>query len=145
MRARTRLVVLSSFQRWFLLNFIGYTLLFLGIFAAGILLYFKFVANELIEVGGLLSSTFLSLVEKHLAWGLWMILSLVAILLGLAGYQALFFSRRIAGPIFALSRHLDRCLDTKAIEHLKLRDNDLFVEVAEKFNRLADQVNSRKQ
>lgn len=127
------------------MNFIGYTFLFLGIFAAGILLYFKFVANELIEVGGLLSSTFLSLVEKHLHWGIWMILFLVAVLVSVAACQALFFSRRIAGPIFALSRHLDRCLESKELKHLKLRDDDLFTEVADKFNRLADQINSRRK
>lgn len=125
------------------MNFIGYTLLFLTIFAVGIVAYFRFIANELIEVGGLLSSTFLSLVEKHLYWGVWMILLLVVILVGLAAYQALFFSRRIAGPIFALSRHLDRCLESKELKPLKLRDDDLFVEVADKFNKMVEQVNTK--
>lgn len=135
---------MSHFQKWFLLNFVGYTLLFLSIFAVGIVAYFRFIANELIDVGGLLSGTFLTLVEKHMTWGLWLIVLLVAILVGLAGYQALFFSRRIAGPIFALSRHLDQCLENNELKPLKLRDDDLFREVADKFNKMVDQMNQKK-
>ncbi len=138
MKKRTRLLVLNEFQRWFLINFIGYTLVFLALFALGLFMYFKFVAQELMEMGGLLSSTFLNLIQKHMMWGFWFLLLLVFVLVGLAAYQALFFSRRIAGPIFALSRHLEKCLDDKQLKPLKLRDDDLFREVAEKFNRVVE-------
>ena len=144
MQARKRLLVLSNFQRWFLLNFVGYTLLFLLIFAAGLTLYLQLIAKELVAIGGLLSSSFLQLVEKHVLWGFWMLILLVVILVGLAATQALFFSRRIAGPIFALSRHLDKCLEANELKPLKLRDDDLFREVADKFNSVVERMNSKK-
>jgi len=145
MKARTRLVVLSQFQKWFLISFVGYTMLFLGVFLAGLIMYFRLVGNELIQMGGLLSSTFLEQIEKHLLWGGIFMAVLLVVLLGLAAYYALLFSRRIAGPIFALSRHLDRCIEEKELSPLKLRDDDLFREVADKFNTIvAERVGGKK-
>lgn len=134
-------MVLNNFQKWFLINFIGYTLLFLSLFAGGVVLYFRLVADELIGMGGLLSATLLEKIQKHMILGMGIMAVLVVSLVGLAAYQALFFSRRIAGPIFALSRHLDQCLKNQELKPVKLREGDLFIEVAEKFNRIVDQVN----
>lgn len=143
MKARTRIIVLNQFQRWFLLNFIGYTALFLSVFGIGLFIWLKLVANELFHVAGLLSSTFVATIQKHMTYGLWVSILLVLTLLALAGCQALFFSRKIAGPIFALSRHLDICAQKGELTPLQLRDEDLFVEVAEKFNKLAETVNKK--
>jgi methyl-accepting chemotaxis protein len=144
MKARTRLLVLSKFQRWFLINFVIYTALFLGVLTAGLFIWFKLVVFEIMQVAGLLSETFITTLQQSLQTGLIVISILALSLLTLAGFQSFLFSRRIAGPIFALARHLEKCEESGRIEKIKLRKNDLFVDLAEKFNRFADRVGGAK-
>lgn len=144
MKARTRLLVLSKFQRWFLVNFVIYTGLFLGLLAIGLAMWFKIVVSEMMQVAGLLSQTFISNLNRSTETGLIIIAVLVLSLLSLAAFQSFLFSRRIAGPIFALARHLEKCEERGKIERIKLRKNDLFVDLADKFNRLADAVEEAK-
>lgn len=144
-QARTKLVVLTKFQKWFVINFLLYTAAFLAIFAVGLLAWFKLLAQGLLNnFGGLLSPTFVELTEKHMTYGVFAVGVLVATLLGLAAWQSLIFSRRIAGPLFAFARHLENCERDGKLTHLQLRQGDLFSEMAEKFNGLADRINGEK-
>ncbi|MBN8555973.1 MAG: hypothetical protein J0L93_11050 [Deltaproteobacteria bacterium] len=145
MKSRSRLLVLSSFQRWFLFNFVFYTAVFLSVLGAGLFLWYRLVVREISNVAGLLSETFMELLQKQTILGLYMIVGLVLILLGLAAFQSFLFSRRIAGPVFALARHLEKCEQAGELKHLKLRKDDLFVDLAEKFNRLADSLDHKKK
>lgn len=140
MKARTRLLVLTKFQRWFLINFVIYTGLFLGLLAVGLFAWFKIVANEFMQVAGLLSGTFVTNLQRSTENGILVIAVLVLSLLSLAAFQSFLFSRRIAGPLFALARHLEKCEEKGRVERIKLRKDDLFVDLAEKFNRVVDKV-----
>lgn len=140
MRARKKVLVLSQFQRWFLINFVLYTAGFLLILSGGLFLWFNVIVKEILNLGGLLSPTFLEMVNKHVYFGIGVIVLLVACLIGLAAFQSIYFSHRIAGPIFALLRHLEKCEADGKLSHFKLRDKDLFIDVANQFNRMSDKV-----
>ncbi|MDB5038886.1 MAG: hypothetical protein JWQ35_2414 [Bacteriovoracaceae bacterium] len=144
MKARTRLLVLNKFQKWFLFNFVFYTGLFLVVLGVGLFVWFKVIVSEVMQIAGLLSETFVSTIQKNILLGGYVLIILVSCLLALAAIQSLWFSRRIAGPIFALARHLENCEKSGRVEHLTLRKGDLFCDIAEKFNRLADKVNQSK-
>jgi nitrogen fixation/metabolism regulation signal transduction histidine kinase len=144
-KSRTRLLILSSFQRWFLINFVLYTGLFLAILGIGLFSWFKIVVYEVINVAGLLSETFMSTVNRQAQVGLWMIIGLIVLLLALAAFQSFLFSRRIAGPLYALARHFDQCTEKKELKPLTLRKGDLFFDIVEKFNRLTEEMNSKKK
>jgi hypothetical protein len=143
MKSRSRLLVLTNFQRWFLFNFVFYTAVFLAILGAGLFLWYRLVVQEVSNVAGLLSETFMSLLQRQTTLGLWMILGLVFVLLALAAFQSILFSRRIAGPVFALARHLEKCEQAGELQHLHLRKDDLFVDLEEKFNRLTDRLGNK--
>lgn len=143
-KSRTRLLILSSFQRWFLINFVLYTGLFLAILGVGLFYWFKIVVHEVVNVAGLLSETFMQMVNHQAQVGLWMIVGLIILLLGLAAFQSFLFSRRIAGPLYALARHLDQCAEKKELKPITLRKGDLFEDLAAKFNHLVDEMNSKK-
>lgn len=135
------MLVLDKFQRWFLLNFVVYTALFLVILDVGLFFWFKIVVDEVMSVGGLLSSTFISVLKNNQQQGVLIIIFLSLSLLAIAAFQSFLFSRRIAGPIYALAKHLDKCEENGKIEKINLRKNDLFVDLAEKFNSLAESIN----
>jgi len=141
MIARTRVLVLTKFQRWFLINFVAYTALFLILFAAGLFFWSRMLVNEVLNLAGLLSHTFLTVIQKHLWMGLGVTVLFLVVLLGVAALQALYFSRAIAGPIFALARHLEKCESEGKLQPLKLRKDDLFEDVVEKFNRMSSKIN----
>lgn len=144
-QSRTRLLILSSFQRWFLINFVLYTGLFLTILGVGLFFWFKIVVREVVNVAGLLSETFMAIVNRQTQLGIWMIIGLIVLLLALAAFQSFLFSRRIAGPLYALARHLDQCADKKELKPLTLRKGDLFFDLADKFNHLVSEMDAKKK
>ncbi len=145
MRARKQLVVLALFQRWFIFNFVLYTALFLSIFGVGLYLWFKVLMQELMNLAGLLSQTFVDLIHKHMQLGVLITFCFVVILLLVAALQAIFFSRRIAGPLFSLSKHLNKCQQKGKLERWETRKDDLFKDLVAQFNDLVDQLGHSKK
>jgi methyl-accepting chemotaxis protein len=143
-KARTQMVVLESFQRWFLWNFVMYTGLFLSVFGLGLYLWFKVLLGEVLNLAGLLSQTFMDLIEKHLQLGMFITIGFIVILMVVAALQALFFSRKIAGPLFSLSKHLSKCQAEGKLKHWETRKGDLFRELVDQFNDLVDQTQGKK-
>lgn len=68
---------------------------------------------------------------------------LTFVIVGLALFQALIFSRKIAGPLFAFLRHLKKCEKMGRLEKFSLRKGDLFIELEESFNRVVDMTNAK--
>ena len=134
---RKTLVVLKEFQSWFVLQFLSFVGLFLGIFGVSLLLWFRMVVKEVLAVSGLLSPTLVLHIEHSMFRGAILACALLAVMLGVATYHAYRFSRRIAGPLFAVSRHLSKCEKDKKLTPLKLREGDLFREIEVQFNQLA--------
>lgn len=145
MKSRNRLLVLSSFQKWFLWTFVFYTGLFLTILGLGLFLWFKIVVREVINVAGLLSETFYSIVQKQTQLGMWMIGALILVLLAVAAFQSIIFSRRIAGPLYAFAKHFDKCSEAGELSPISLRKGDLFGDLADKFNAAVESVNQKKR
>ncbi len=144
MQRRQKILVLSKFQRWFLYVFVAYTAVFLTIFGLGLFIWFRLVLQELLNVAGLLSPTFIATVQKHTVFAAVVLVVFLLVLLSVAAMQALLFSRRIAGPIFALARHLEKCAEKGRLEPIRLRQGDLFVDLAEKLNVLAEKTPSTR-
>lgn len=144
MQKRRRLVVLRAFQHWFIKVFVLYMALFLGVFALGLYLWFKLLMSEVLNLSGILSDTFGALVERHLWMGFYLTLLFVMILVLIAGLQAMLFSRRIAGPLFSLSRHLEKIEKTGKFEPWKLRKGDLFMDLPEQLNSVLEKLGKGK-
>lgn len=143
MKKRSRLIILSKFQRWFLFTFVGYTAAFLIVFGVGLFMWFQIIVSRLLDLAGLLSPTFVQQIEKHTWVALTVSLVLIFALLAVACLQAILFSRKIAGPIYGMARHLDECEAQKKLMPMKLRDGDLFADIAERFNRVIEIDQSR--
>jgi methyl-accepting chemotaxis protein len=142
---RGRLLVLSQFQRWFLKVFVSYAAIFLGIFGVGLFLWFRVLLNELMNLAGLLSETFITVIRKHMLIGLGVTVIFIIVLCVMAALQALFFSRRIAGPIFSLVKHLEKCEKKGRLEPWQIRRGDLFVDLVDRFNSVVEKVNEEKK
>ena len=54
----------------------------------------------------------------------------------ITGYFSLYFSNKIAGPIYNIERILDAHESNQKNVQIKLRKNDYFLSLAEKINRL---------
>lgn len=140
MRPRRRNFVLQRFQLWFVLQISLFALAFIGIFAIGFALWFHLVFREVLDVAGLLSGTYLEILQSKAQFGLLVLLSTVVSLLIATFYFGLIFSHRIAGPVYALLNHLDRCRDRGELLPMKLREGDQLGEIATKFNAMAERI-----
>ncbi|MDB5037713.1 MAG: hypothetical protein JWQ35_1241 [Bacteriovoracaceae bacterium] len=142
MKIRTRLVVLQKFQTWFFLNFIFYTLVSLSCVAVGAFCWVKIVAVEIFKLAGLISEPTISLLKLNANMGIIILAVLSLSLFALSFLQAFYFSRKIAGPLFAFTRHFEKCERNGRFEKFHLRKGDLFVDMVTTFNRTVDKLNS---
>ena len=145
MRLRKRLLVLKKFQVWFLARFFVYTTAVLLLSTVGVYFWFKVVADSVFKLAALLKDSFVGLVALNAKMGVVVFAVLFVGLLGLALLEAFIFSRKIAGPLFAFLRHLEKCQSRGRWERFTLRKGDLLVELQETFNRTVDTVNARQE
>jgi len=101
------------------------------------------IEREVLNLSGLLSKGFVESIHSQFLWGLVYLGGLIIILVSISALQAIFFSRRIAGPIYAFARHLDQCRESQTLKPLKLRNGDLFSDLAVNFNRVVEKANSK--
>ena len=131
------LVINSKFQ----LRFTKWLfILFLALYVV-LLLVGKWVIVDFLEL--LLSSPNVSPDTTMIAKGLMndlplITLALLALFSCFFAVASLLISHKIAGPLHNLSLHLDRMAESKKLEHLKLRENDLFKDIEAKFNNFLD-------
>ena len=124
----------KKFQKWFILSFVLYTAGFLGILSFGIFSWHRVATHQMSEMAGLLSPTFHAQLEASSRNGLIILIAMNLTTIAFAAYQALQFSKKIAGPVYALYRHLDQIAETGEWKPFQLRDGDLFEELPEKLN-----------
>ncbi|MGE0615615.1 MAG: hypothetical protein AB7P04_08230 [Bacteriovoracia bacterium] len=144
-RKRTRLFMFHKFQHWFIVSFTLYSAVFLMILGGALALWFNLIVRELLRVSGVLSATFTAQIENSMTKGAWFIAGVVVILIAIAAGQAILFSRRIAGPLFAITRHLEKCEEEGKLTPLHLRKNDILHEIEERFNGLVAKVNAESR
>lgn len=137
MKLRTKLLVMKPFQRWFIVSFLSYTAIFLSILGASLYLFFRLMVDEMLQVGGLLSQSYAQTLQQNLDRSLYVIAGITVGLLIIAGAHAFFFSYKIAGPLFAITRHIEKCADAGQLVPLALRKDDLFSDLAVQISRLA--------
>jgi hypothetical protein len=138
-KIRSRIIIDSKFQRWFLINFVVYTGILLSIFAAILVLWFRLVTAKLIEAAGNVSASFQLILSKHLSFGQEITIYLFFILLFASAFFSYLLSRKIAGPIFSIQRQLDRIESGEIDPHqfqFRLRKNDQFRGLIDRLNRL---------
>ncbi len=134
MKFRTRYLIQPKFQ----LMFSGLLVLIALIFSVlvGIMIYYLVLANNSIFVKYQLHSTpeFLSLLNKERSWILltWVLsFSSVALILFIGG---IFLSHKMAGPMFAFIREMQKLKEGDLTAHLTLRKRDEFKELKAPFN-----------
>lgn len=137
-------IVLSRFQRWFIASSLAYLVSVLGLLDFGIYLWYRVTAGEFFRVAGLLSPTLLQNMQHSVRSGLWILLAVNAVIVALSVLHSMHFSRKIAGPIYALFRHLDRVKIARGWIPFKLRNEDLFAELPEKLEAAFTSVDSDK-
>ena len=143
-KPRTRLLVLNNFQKWFIFNFVFYTALFLTVFGIGLFLWMKLITNEVMELTSILSQSLVDILNQSLRNGLFFTILLLTCLMIVSTWASLIFSRRIAGPLFAMARHLETCERNGKLTHLKIRKDDLFEDLTRNFNAMVDRMNEQK-
>lgn len=67
----------------------------------------------------------------------------VLITFPLALIMVLYYSHRIAGPLYHIEKHLGLMIEGECSRPLRLRKGDEFKEIAEKINRLQDTLKER--
>lgn len=95
------------------------------------------------KLAGLIRDPAITLVKLNADQGVTIFAVLCLALLALATLQAFIFSRKIAGPVFAITKHLEKCERTGHLEKIKLRKGDLFFDLENSFNRVVDTINSK--
>lgn len=143
MKKRGQNFVLRRFQTWFLTRLFLYALAFSALILVGFTVWYKAIFSELLNVGGLLSATYLEVLQTKAERGFWILFSISLSLLIVTTYFGLLFSARIAGPLYALLRHLEKCSASRELLPMKLRQDDQFTEIADKFNEMAQRVNQK--
>ena len=66
-------------------------------------------------------------------------------LLPLVVWDMLKATNRIAGPVYRLRCEMEKLAAGENVKELRFRDGDAFEELAEEFNRLAQQIKSERQ
>ena len=64
----------------------------------------------------------------------------ITMLVPIITYDILIFTNRFAGPMFRLRREMQRLIDDESDQPIKLRDNDHWMDMADLFNELRDEV-----
>lgn len=75
----------------------------------------------------------------------WLVLLGVLLLLVVVGFYGLRLSHRIAGPVYAFSRHLDLIKKGVYYSDLKLRKKDEFKHLANSFNIMLETLRTRER
>jgi methyl-accepting chemotaxis protein len=143
MKKRGQNLVLRRFQTWFLVRLFLYALAFSALLLVGFTIWYRAIFTEILSVGGLLSSTYVEVLQQKAERGFWILCSISLSLLIVTTYFGFLFSARIAGPLYALLRHLEKCGDKGELIPMKLRKGDQFTEIADKFNEMAGRLKGR--
>jgi len=140
-RRHTKSLLLSHFQKWFIANSLLFFVSILGFLDCGIYLWYKVTASELLRVAGLLSPTMLQNMQRSVQNGTWILIATNLVIVGISTMHSVYFSKKIAGPIYALFNHLNKIKETGRWSPLKLRKGDLFDELPEKLDAAFTSVN----
>ncbi len=133
MKKRGRNLVLRKFQTWFLTRLFLFALAFCSLILIGFTIWFRSIFEEILSLSGLLSNTYLELLIAKAERGFWILCSISVSLLFITTYFGFLFSAKIAGPVYALLRHFEKCRDQSQLLPMKLRQDDQLRELAEKF------------
>lgn len=144
MKFRRRLLVQPRFQTWFLFRFLAYNVTLVGLLGVGIYSWVRIVANTIFRLLGLISDPALQLVRMNIRMGWWFFVGFTLALIGLAILGSFIFSKRIAGPLFAITRHLRKCAERGRLEKIHLRKGDLFTELTDQFNLVVDSISGKE-
>lgn len=140
MKKRGQNFVLRRFQTWFLTRLVLYALAFSALLLVGFTIWYRAIFSEILSVGGLLSSTYVEILQEKAIRGFWILCSISISLVIITGYLGFLFSARIAGPVYALLRHFEKCSDKGELVPLKFRKDDQLTEIADRFNQMAKKL-----
>jgi len=140
MKKRGQNFVLRRFQTWFLTRLVLYALAFSALLLVGFTIWYRAIFSEILSVGGLLSSTYVEILQEKAVRGFWILCSISISLVIITGYLGFLFSARIAGPVYALLRHFEKCSEKGELIPLKFRKDDQLTEIADRFNQMAKKL-----
>jgi methyl-accepting chemotaxis protein len=137
-------MLLSRFQKWFIGSSLAYLFVILSLLNLGIYLWYRLTVSELLRVSGLLSPTLLLNMKQSVRSGVGVLVVVNLVIVVISAIHSVYFSRKIAGPIYALTKHLRRVTEEGRFSALKLRKGDLFEDLPEQLDKAFGSVCSQQ-
>lgn len=125
-------------------RFIGFMMIvsFAGIFIlfSSNLLFFRQMNQEALEAGIAANNPFFDFISEQsgLLTKIYLVSSLVAFVVIMS--FGLFYSHRIAGPLYQLNKKMKSIAEGGEIEEVHFRKNDLFLELEDSFNKMMRKI-----
>ncbi len=135
MDKRKRFGFISPFHRWFFFKFAIYASGFVMLVGVGMYAWFQYFMREVVRVAPYLDTRTLVTLQESFRGALGLGLIFIFLLLGIGLLSIALLGQRIAGPLYAISRDLDSVKSDGAPRQIRLREDDLFGELASKINR----------
>jgi len=133
-----------KFQRRYILVLLSVTFLISAALFGVFWLHIESILGALSEAGFFEIGVLFSYIEDELLSLLLSVMFIVILFSFLLIYLSLNLSHRIAGPLFALKRSLDRIAEGNLQEaRLSFRPTDEFKELAESLNRVVDELEKK--
>ncbi len=142
--SRIQLVFFREFQFWFITRFSAYVTIYLLSLFAGVIIWYRLITSELLNLAGLFRKDFVTHIEENQWHSILILGGLLFALVVLSIAVATIFSRRIAGPLFAFNRHLEKCIQADELKPFSLRKGDLFGDLAHHFNEVIKRTDQPK-
>jgi hypothetical protein len=133
---KRRLGFVSPFHRWFFFKFSIYAGGFVVLIAIGMLTWFKWVMSEFTKITPYVDTAMLREMQASFRSTLFIGIVIIFILLLIGLLMIAILGQKISGPLHAISRDLDRMHGQVERVPIRLREDDLFTELAYKINRV---------
>ena len=143
----THVMQLMFGKRKFLINpkfqyrFMGFTLVIIALSVGAFYCANYFFFENFIEKGVNLNlpkdHTFFIILKEQQSFMSRIFAAVTISLTVIFAVLGLFYSHRIAGPMFRLNRHLKEAAKNKKMDNIKFRQDDFFPEIAESLNEYA--------
>ena len=127
---------ISSFHRWFFIQMSIYAVSFIALIAFSVYSWVHYFIHRIIEVVPSLTPEGVSVLESSVNSSLLLGLTFLLLLIAIALLSFIQFSRKVAGPLYAISRDVGKMGESGTTFPIRLRQGDLFVEMVDQLNAL---------
>jgi hypothetical protein len=124
----------SGFHRWFFLRLSMYAVAFVALLAFSVYSWVHYFTSRLIELVPSLGPEGIETLEASIHSSLLLGLTFLLLLVLIALLLLIQLSRKVAGPLHAISRDIVKMNETHSTFPIQVRKGDLFVEMVDQLN-----------